>query len=268
MMSRKLNLVDHLLTTGRKLQEMGREQDARRIFGRLANLSELPAAIAEETQVRLAELNLKQHQFRRARRHLTAALAHRPNHARYHHLLASALDTDSRGDPGCAAEHYRRSLDLDPNQPRCLGEFGLLALRLGQPEEGLEALRRAVELTPDDPEVVGNLVEGLRQEGLLDEARVALRCAIFRNPRNPHFRKLKNDFEFQQLRQRQRLGQRLGADGQSTEDGPVLLPFVRPGPDSAPPAAGRKSVRRDGAAPPGAPHFPRHDRRPDRRYAQ
>jgi tetratricopeptide (TPR) repeat protein len=266
-MSRTLNLVNRLLAMGRKYQELGRDYDARHILGRLAGFRELPAPVAEETQMRLAELHLKRRRFRRARRCLTAALAHLPDHAHYHYLLAHALDNDPKGNPRLAAVHYRRSLELDPNQPLCLGEFGLLVLRLGQSDEGLEALRRAAALAPDNSEVIGNLVEGLRQEGLLDEARRALRAALFRNPRDPRFRRLRSDFEYHQLHLLQE-ARRCGRLAEHDGDRPVLLPFIRPPTTDKPAGQGRRSVRSDGAARPGAPHLARHGRHPGHKRAQ
>jgi tetratricopeptide (TPR) repeat protein len=264
-MSRTLNLVDRLLAMGRRYQQLGCNLEARQAFGRLADFRELPAAAAEETQFRLAELHLKARRFRRARRHLTAALGHRPDNARYHYLLANALDNDTPADPPRAAAHYRRSLQLEPNQPRCLAEFGLLCLAQGQPEEGLDALKRAAALAPDDPAVVGCLVEGLRQEGFVEEARRALRAALFRNPRDARFRRLRDDFEYHQLRRRQE-AQAHGLAGQDAEGGPVLLPFVRP--PSAQRPGRRKVFRRDGAAPAAAPHLPRPGRVPGHKKAQ
>src|SRR5262249_31788289 len=102
-MSRTLNLAAHLLARGRSLQELGRDDDALDILGRLACFRELPAAVAEETQARLGELHLRRRRFRKAGRCLTAALAHRPNNARYHYLLASALDAPDKGEPERAA---------------------------------------------------------------------------------------------------------------------------------------------------------------------
>jgi Tfp pilus assembly protein PilF len=266
-MSMTLNLVDRLLAMGRTFQHLGRTHDARTALGKLAAFGDLPAATAEETQVRLAELHLSQRKYRRARRHLTAALLHQPTNARYHYLLATALDNDGQGDDNRAAEHYRKSLELDPEQPRCLGAYGLLLLRQGQTEDGLKALRRAGELAPDNPEAVGTLVEGLRREGLLDEARLALRAALFRNSRDARFHRLRSDFEYHQLRQQQEAGRRRNRAGQG-EDGPVLLPFVRPEAPSKPVHVVRKIVRRDDASPPPAPHLARRARRPDQKRAQ
>ena len=184
-MTTTLNFHDHLLSLGRKYQEVGRFADAETVLGRLSGFRELPAAAAEEAQARLAELHLRRRQFARARRCLTAALAHQPDSARYHLLMATALQADDRGDLERADEHYRRSLELDPKQAKCQSDAGLLAVRLGRTEEGLTRLRQAVEQAPDDVEAVRKLVKGLRLADRGDEARDALRAGLFRNPRNP-----------------------------------------------------------------------------------
>src|SRR5437763_12794564 len=101
-MSTTLNLLDHLLARGRHYQDLGRSHDARAVFRRLLGLRQLPAAVAEEAQARLAELELERCKYARARRHLTAALAHQPASDRYHHLMAAALEEDDKGDPECA----------------------------------------------------------------------------------------------------------------------------------------------------------------------
>ena len=52
---------------------------------------------------------------------LGALLIQRPDSARYHYLMANALNNDTKADPQRAADHYRKSLRLDPKQPACLG---------------------------------------------------------------------------------------------------------------------------------------------------
>jgi len=248
-MSRTLNLTERLLERGRFLQEMGLTHDALGIFGRLAGLRGLPAATAEETQIRLAEMHLRQDKFAQARRHLTAALAHNPNNARYHYLIALAHDQDDQGDAQSALEHFRQSLAVEPDQPRCLGEFGILALCLGHNGEGLAALRRGVDLAPDDPDTVAKLVEGLCLAEQPEEARLALRAALFRNPRSQGFRKLWNRSSWDE------------------EEKSMLLPFTRPEPGTLPAPGGRKRVRRDGPSAPLPPHTPRPNHLPGRRHA-
>src|SRR5438270_656798 len=119
-MSRTLNLADRLLAMGRTYQDLGRDHAALDILGQLARFRQLPANVAEETQLRLGEIQLRRGRFRRARRYLGTALLYRPDSARYHYLMAQALDTDERAEPEQALAHYRKSLELDPQQPECL----------------------------------------------------------------------------------------------------------------------------------------------------
>jgi len=225
-----LNLVEHILAMGRRFQELGRHRDALQVFTRLCSFRDLPAEAAEEAQVRLAELHLKRRRFTRARRHLTAALQYQPSSARYHFLMATALHTDSGGDLERAADHLRQALEIEPDNVRCLTDFGLLLIRMGQNEEGLGKLRRAAEIAPDQPDVLAKVVKGLRLSGGSDEAQSLLRAALFRNSRNPRFRKLWSDFQLEALRRRQetaRLRRRNNPD-----EGPVLLPFLRVEPEA------------------------------------
>jgi Tfp pilus assembly protein PilF len=222
-----LNLVDHVLAIGRRYQEAGRHRDAIKVLTRLSRFRYLPTEAAEESQARLAELALKRRKYKQARRHLTAALRHQPDNARYHYLLASALQAEDGIDLERAGEHFRRALELDPGHVKCLADYGHLLLRLGQTDEGLTRLREAAERTPEDVEVLGKLVKGLRLSGRTDEARSVIQRAMFRNSRSPRFRKLWNEFRFQQARRR-REAERLER-GEDTAEGeqPVLLPFIR-----------------------------------------
>jgi Tfp pilus assembly protein PilF len=268
-MKATLNLVDHLLAMGRRYQELGRQRDALAVLTRLSGFRELPAAAAEETQVRLAELHLRRRRYARARRHLTAALRHQPDNARYHYLMAGSLHADDQGDCERAVAHYRRSLELDPGQVRCRADYGLLLVRQGEVEDGLGRLREAVERAPENAEVLGKLVKALRLAGRSDEARSALRAALFRNPRSPRFRKLWGDYQYQELR-RQRQAERRGGSGDGADEGPVLLPFVRLVQDT-PSGAGCPTILRHDEAEPGsskAPHLGRSRRRPDQRHVQ
>src|SRR5262249_3166668 len=233
-MSTTLNLVDSILARGRHLQNLGRDRDALHLLGRLASFRELPTNVAEETQARLAELQRRLEHPRKARRHLTAALAHQPDSARYHHLLARAVEADRRGDPERALHHYRRSLELDPHQADCASEAGLLAVRQGQVEEGLRNLRRAVELNGNDPECVRRLVKGVCLWRSPDEARQAWRAVLSRNARYRRFRRLWDDFQFNQLLREQEVERVVREGDQQADAGPTILPFVRPSRDSGP----------------------------------
>jgi Tfp pilus assembly protein PilF len=246
-MQATLNLVDHVLAMGRRFQEIGRQRDALTLLTRLSDFRHLPADAAEETQARLAELHLKRRRFRRARRHLTAALRHQPDNARYHYLMATALQMDDEGNLERAADHYRRALELDPGHVKCLADFGLLLVRQGQAEEGVARLREAVEKAPDDAEVLGKLVKGLRLAGRSDEARQAVRLALFRHPHAPRFRQLWNEYQFHHARQQCEAARlkRAGADEEA-----VLLPFVRVVQDT-PTGGGTPTILRHEEARPG-----------------
>jgi hypothetical protein len=114
-------------------------------------------------------------------------------------------------------------LQLAPDNVRCLAEAGLLAILRGRSDNGLDLLRRAAKLAPTDAGVVGKLVEGLCQAGQPDEAVRVVRIALFGNSRCPRLRKVWRDLEMSQLRRQQETTRaRTG-----TNDGPVLLPFVR-----------------------------------------
>ncbi len=208
---------------------------------------------------------MRRRKYRRARRCLAAALAHRPDNARYHLLMATALQADDRGDLQRADEHYLRSLELDPKQVKCQSDCGLLAVRLGRTEEGLARLRQAADQAPDDLEALRKLVKGLRLAGRGDEARAAVRAGLFRNPRNPRFRKLWQDYQFTQLRRKQQ-GERRARRGE-TAGRAVLLPFLRPL-TTTPAATLPDTLRLDGPATVAPPHTPRVARRPDQRRVQ
>jgi tetratricopeptide (TPR) repeat protein len=265
-MSRTLNLAKRTLALGRNLHKLGCDGEAIRLLGQLAGWRQLPGELAEETQSRLGEIRLRYHQYAQARRHLAAALLHRPDNAQGHFRLAAAFAADEEDHAQAAYQHYKRSLQLDPNQPDCLGDFGLLALKLGKEEEGLWALRRAVELAPDDPEIVAKLSDGLCQCGQVEEARLTLRAALFRNSRSYAFHKLWNNFRFQRAQEAQQAARQFGP-GSSESDEPVLLPFVPGGGAETPPPHPRRRLRLDRTSPLSPPHTPRQARVPDRKHA-
>lgn len=253
-MSRMLNMADRLLERGRTLQQLGQTSDALRLLGRLTGLRDLPPEIAEDAEARLAQMALDRCEYRNARRHLTAALVRRPTSAHYHYLMAGAWDADPRGDSERALHHYRKSLEIDADQPRCLAERGLLALRLGKTEEGLASLRKAVSTAPNDPEAAASLASGLRELGQDAEARCVLLTALFHNPRDYRFRRLWIDFRFREACEDQVNG--ASAEALSGTHGPTLLPFRRPLGGAEPTSRFTARIRHDGPVPLPPPHQP------------
>jgi Flp pilus assembly protein TadD len=218
-----LNLFTQLLARARNFHDGGHSLHALSILRRLASFRDLPADVAEEVHARLGEAWLRRRRFRRARRHLTVALRHRPDCARYHFLLGLALHHDPAGDLARAARCYRRCLRLAPDHLRCLTEAGLLALLRGRHDKGLDLLRRAAESAPDDAGILDKLVQGLCQTGQSEEAVRLVRSALFRHPRCPRLRRVWIDLEIMLLRRRQETARAR----QDPTDGPVLLPFIR-----------------------------------------
>src|SRR5262245_8675175 len=139
-MSKTLNLCDRLLAIGRNLHKLQQDDEALHYLQRLAALHDLPADVAEQAQVCVADVYLRKRKYRRARRHLSIALLYRPDSARYHYMMATALTKGRAKDLARAAAHYERSLELEPEQPQCLADFGRLCLKMGRIEEGLGAL--------------------------------------------------------------------------------------------------------------------------------
>jgi tetratricopeptide (TPR) repeat protein len=250
-MSGTLNLVDRLLTLGRHLQQLHCHREALTVLGRLAALRQLPPDVAEETQIRLAEIHLQRRRHKRARRHLSIALCYQPDSARYHFLMGSVLDRKN-GSLERAAAHYRKSLQLDPVQPECLAALGLVLLRRGLVVDGLERLQQAAEQAPNDPAVIAKQVKGLYLAERLDEALQVLRAARFRNPRDARFARLYNDFMFRRLRRRQRVERREFP----AVEGPIVLPFLHRQTPTVADSGEEKVIRIDSPHTSGGPHRP------------
>jgi tetratricopeptide (TPR) repeat protein len=257
-MGTTLNLCDCLLAMGRELHDLGRLTEAARILHRLAGFRDLPPAVAEETQSRLAAIYLQKSDYRSARRHLSCALIYRPSHAHYYYQYATAVHNDPKADPARAVRYYRQAQRLDPDEPRYWSDCGRLMLQLGRTEDGVAALRKAWTLSPDDPVILARLVEGLCLADRADEARDALRAARFRNPRDVRFRKLWNDFQFRQVAESQTAA--------PVKAEPVILPFVRRAAVPDLPKLPGRILRLDTGSKP-APHLPRSARLPDTKHA-
>lgn len=257
-MAKTLNLCECLLQMGRDWQEAGRLVEATRVLRRLAGFRDLPASMAEEAHSRLATMFLQLREFKDARRHLTSAIFYKPSHAPYYFQLASALHHDSAADPYRAIRYYRQALRLDADQPRWWSDFGRLLLQIGKTQKGVAALRRALSLDADDPVIVGRLVEGLCLAGRAAQAEKVLRVARFQHPRDLRFRKLWNDFQFQQVHESQ-------YDVPNAPE-PVILPFVLRARLTEKPVLPGRIVRMDRKSQ-SSPHLPQTARQPDAKHA-
>ena len=263
-MSRTLNLCEHLLAQGRNFHTLGVNDRAQRLLTNLARLRDLPADIAEETQSRLAELAMQQRKFGQARRHLTAALAHDAHNPLYHHMMAIALAEDRKGSRDLALEHFRRCVQLEPEEPVYHCDAGQFALEHGAEDEGLVYLRRAVELAPDDAGIIGEVVRSLQDHGHHDEARQIARAALFRSGGDTRFQRLWNDCRFQELHQRQQRVSKKRLVRRAVAEGRICLPFVQLTVETP---NGRKLIRRDGPSRKPAPHLLKFTRLSGKKHA-
>ena len=252
-MSRTLNLIDVLLNSGRHLADIGRTQEAIDTLTRLADFRKLPRPVVEEIQALLADLYMRQDDFTKARRHLSAALAARPLHAEYHYLMAIAIEEDEEADVNRAETYYARAVELEADHPHYWADYGSYLLRAGKRSTGLGAIRKAYALGIEDPEIVGQVVEELRLADLFDEARTKLRATFFRNHGNQRFRELWQHHQFLTVCHEQEVKQQTAT---GKKKGPVLLPFVAAASTGKYVELGRKTIRIDEAQPVSEPKSP------------
>ena len=240
-MSRTLNLVDILLTTGRNLFLMGRYHEALVPLTKLCGFRKLPKPALEELQALLGEIYLQKQDFKAARRHLTAALAVRPLNAQYHFLMAVAIEEDREADRERAEMFYARAVELEPEQPAYWVDFGSYLFTIGKTKEALKAIRKAYALGSSDAEIVGEVAEVLRREDCAEEAMTKLRAAFFHNHGKAGFRELMQKHQFAMIyaeQNKKRTPQDLAAE-------PVILEFVPRATEGKYIELGEKTIRID-----------------------
>ena len=92
-------------------------------------------------QARIAKASTKDGQKDEAVAALTRAVAINPDNAGLQHAAGRAMIEDGRYTE--AYEHYRRMLDIFPRDPDALVNYGLLAARLGHPEEAVDSWEKS-----------------------------------------------------------------------------------------------------------------------------
>jgi len=195
-MPTSLNMATHLLQIARAASEQGRHAEAIQTLTKLLAMRDLPAEVAEQGHGLLGDLHLREHRYARARRHLAVALVHNEASARYHFLMGRALDWDEQdGDDQEALAHYRRSLELQPDDALCRSALGLLMTYTDQIEEGMRHLRASVEQAPEDMEVRYNLCVGLVNADDLVRATAEVRRVLADRPNEAAFQNLRSELE-------------------------------------------------------------------------
>ncbi len=244
-MSRTLNLIDILLTTGRQLFLMGRFTEALEPLTKLCGFGKLPDHVNEELQSLRAEIALQQERYKDARRHLAAAIALRPLKAEYWHLMAVAIEEDAQADRERARMYYGRAVELEADEPTYWVDFGSYLFTLGKTKEALKALRKAYTLGITDPEIVGQVAQVLRREDHSEEATAKVRAALFHNHGAAPFHLLWQQHQFALIHAKQ---MKKSAAARRNER-PVFLPFVAAPQQGKYVQLGAKTIRIDQAEP-------------------
>jgi tetratricopeptide (TPR) repeat protein len=221
-MSRTLNLVDILLTSGRNLVFMGRFTEALVPLAKLAGFRKLPEHVLHELYSLCADIHVQQQNYKEARRQLTAAILLRPLDARLHYLMGIAIEEDENADLKRAEKYFAEAVAIEPGNAAYWVDFASHLFKIGKSKQGLKAIRKAYDLATGDVDIVGDVAQVLRREGHETEATTKLRAALFASHGAAAFRQLWQQHQFALLHARQ---QEKVAKSRGNER-PVILPFT------------------------------------------
>jgi tetratricopeptide (TPR) repeat protein len=221
-MNPSLNLLDRLLTQARHLLVLGRRLEARRRLEKLLAFPDVPVTERIEARRLLADLQIDNQNYRKARRHLTAALGLDPESAELHYQLGTALDLDPDVEPKRAAKYFRKALELKPDEARYWSAYGQVCLRVGRERAAYGAFVAAADLAPNQVEVIDEIVDGFCFLGRHDDARATLMAARFRLGHSTELEQLWNRFRFLMARDKQQSLRRREALARGEA---VVLPF-------------------------------------------
>ncbi len=133
-----------------------------------------------QAHTNLAHALLAQERFAEAILHYRRALELKPDDVSGHYNLGWALSVPGSFDE--AVKQLREAIRIDDEHAEAHGQLGVVLFRLGQVEQAQEHCRRAVELAPEDPEIVFNLGLLLAKQGQFNEAIDVLQRAISLDP--------------------------------------------------------------------------------------
>ena len=117
---------------------------------------------------------------------LQRALQDDPNSALVQH--GNAILQDSLGQSGPAQEHFRRALEIEPNDSEVLNNYGSFLCRQNQFSEGVSMLERALAnpLYRTPGFAWANIGQCQRQQGQLNAAEASFRQALRLDPRQSY----------------------------------------------------------------------------------
>jgi tetratricopeptide (TPR) repeat protein len=173
-----LATLGRTIEEGVALQRQGRLSEAEKVYTRI--LKSLPDQF--ETLQLLAELKMQRGKPGEAFRHMSAAVAARPNSADARIHLGHVLRALKRDADALAS--FEAAERLDPANVDALGNRGDVLLALGRADEALACFGKALGLAPGHPEALANRGAALSALGQHDEALVDF-DAVLRTAPNP-----------------------------------------------------------------------------------
>jgi serine/threonine-protein kinase len=114
-------------------------------------------------------------------RHLTAAVALRPNSPGAHLNLGRALEAGGQLDEAITCFH--QAIALDPNYAAAHNNLGMALYAKGRLDEAIARYRKAIALDPNYAPAHNNLGKALADQGEVDEAIARYRQAIALDPK-------------------------------------------------------------------------------------
>ena len=169
-MSRTLTLIDAGWDCVKAFAARSRRGDAVTRVETLLARPDLPAPVAADARLLVAQLLFDAEKYPEARCHLRAAADLRPGHAHTQYLLGAAHEDDGYGEPRKAAARYRKAAELDPANALYRAAYGRAAVRSDRPKGGVRALLQAATQS-DDVAVVSVVIDGLLEAGKVGAAR-------------------------------------------------------------------------------------------------
>jgi tetratricopeptide (TPR) repeat protein len=202
-MDRVISLVERILVRGQKLIHFGKLGEGKKLLLNLLSFGDVPTEKRREAHGLLADLYLEAGLFKKARRHLTAAITLNPLGAEGYFELAQAIERDPEAKQGRAWKLLRKATRLKPDQPRYWVALGQLSLRLNRTTAALSAFRRAIRLEPGELKLVSAIFDGLMSLDRGDVAQEFLVNCRFRLGRNSGFEAIWKKFRFLEARRDQ-----------------------------------------------------------------
>ena len=129
-----------------------------------------------ESQLKLADLLLKEGRRDEAALHYKEVLKLRPNSLIAHMMLGNILSEEGKAQE--AMEHFRLALKIDPLNSAARLNLAVVLIQQKRIEEAIHHLREALRVDPKNAEIYNNLGAALLEKGQIEEAEVQFQEAL------------------------------------------------------------------------------------------